>query len=379
MIALLVASQWKRIIYLISQDFWLLVLVSIAVFSVAWSVAPGSTLPSIRGLIRLSLYGVYLAARYSLSEQMTLIGVVCLLSGLFSILIAVGNPTQGTQVLQGQTVWKGIFPHKNFLSRVMTMSSLLFLNFATDRSQQRNKLFVWTGLIVSIFLVLLTQSKTALSALSITYCLSIFYVVSRQKFRIKAALFAIVILIVSLIGLLIFGNIEYIVIDLLGKNLEFNGRLPLWQLGLDKALERPWLGYGYDAFWNSDESIYVINNSWGKSFANHNTSSNFNIHNGYLELFISLGFIGTFVYLLCFVRDLVKAFIIINVKKDSQAFWLLQYLVFTLLFNMAVGSTILAASNILWSIYISISLAITSSFKKLSRRTSMRMLKENQF
>lgn len=379
MIALLVASQWKRIIYLISQDFWLLVLVSIAVFSVAWSVAPGSTLPSTRGLIRLSLYGVYLAARYSLSEQMTLIGVVCLLSGLFSILIAVGNPTQGTQVLQGQTVWKGIFPHKNFLSRVMTMSSLLFLNFATDRSQQRNKLFVWTGLIVSIFLVLLTQSKTALSALSITYCLSIFYVVSRQKFRIKAALFAIVILIVSLIGLLIFGNIEYILIDLLGKNLEFNGRLPLWQLGLDKALERPWLGYGYDAFWNSDESIYVINNSWGKSFANHNTSSNFNIHNGYLELFISLGFIGTFVYLLCFVRDLVKAFIIINVKKDSQAFWLLQYLVFTLLFNMAVGSTILAASNILWSIYISISLAITSSFKKLSRRTSMRMLKENQF
>ena len=59
------------------------------------------------------------------------------------------------------------------------------------------------------------------------------------------------------IGLLALGILQFLVsngldtlFELLGRNADISGRLPLWEVTLEYVKTRPWLGFGYEAFWS---------------------------------------------------------------------------------------------------------------------------------
>jgi O-antigen ligase len=86
--------------------------------------------------------------------------------------------------------------------------------------------------------------------------------------------------------------------------MEFNGRLPIWTLMVDKVSERPWFGYGYAGFWTSDEAMVILTNTWAASTASEGIR--FNAHNGYLDMVLQLGFSGLLLYLLSFLTCLIE-------------------------------------------------------------------------
>jgi hypothetical protein len=75
------------------KDFLIWVLVGIALASAIWTVAPDITLRRSLLLLGTTLFGIYLAMRYSLREQLQLLswalGLVILLSIVFAIGIAI--------------------------------------------------------------------------------------------------------------------------------------------------------------------------------------------------------------------------------------------------------------------------------------------------
>ena len=130
-VAILVLSffRWRQFIdIVISNGKLLLLLVGIASTSVLWSVEPEVTLRQSVGLICTTLFGVYIAVRYDLGQQLRLLAWTLGIAALLSLVFALALPSYGffdEGGGRGET-WLGIYEHKNALGRIMVLGALVF-------------------------------------------------------------------------------------------------------------------------------------------------------------------------------------------------------------------------------------------------------------
>ena len=254
---LIITRRWKRLIYIATTEIYLLILVSVAIASIFWSANPSNTAYQARLLLRPTIFGVYLAMQYTPREQIRLlswtIGIIMILSLASSLLF----PSYGIQEINGTLAWRGIYTHKQLFGRQMGFAASLFIINIFDK--RSNRWIAIIGLSLGFALILLSKSKSGL--IFFLFSLVIIPIYNFNKLRkIRLLLFLILLLIFSIVSFLVTVNFEYIVVDFLGKDIELNGRLPLWTLAIEKGLEQPWLGYGYRGFWSSDVSDSVLYN-----------------------------------------------------------------------------------------------------------------------
>lgn len=362
-VGFLVALRWKRVLHAATQELPLLLLHVLAVLSIIWSAAPDVTENEIKALGRVALFGVYLAARFSLKEQMKLLTAVLAVGVVTSLIAVVAFPSYGIHT--GDTLagaWKGVFVFKNLFAYMMATSSLLFLLILLN-TEKHKPLF---GLLLcsSIGLLLGSQGRTALAALTVVVSTLPTYWFLKQHYKLRVLFFTAGIFTSSVTITVLISNLEFVVVDLLGKNLELNGRFPIWNLMLEKAWERPWLGYGFAGFWTSDASDSVFSLSWA-SLA-RTAGVRFNSHNGYLELLLQLGIVGLVLFAVSLFSITSKTIYLLLRVKTLELFWVLQTISLMMLLNVADSIGILAI-NSQWSLYISFSLSIASQYSRVSR------------
>ena len=75
------------------------------------------------------------------------------------------------------------------------------------------------------------------------------------------------------------------VFALIGRDMSFTGRLPLWEMSLQAARVHPLLGYGYNGFWTDDSR--AVQYIWAMI-----TWKAPSAHNGYLDIVLQIGLIG---------------------------------------------------------------------------------------
>jgi O-antigen ligase len=67
-----------------------------------------------------------------------------------------------------------------------------------------------------------------------------------------------------------------------------SGRLPLWQEAWKAALKRPWLGHGFEAYWDAKNiRKYTDQFHWQIPHA----------HNAYIDFVLAVGFVGLAAYM----------------------------------------------------------------------------------
>ncbi|MBD0261981.1 MAG: O-antigen ligase family protein, partial [Tolypothrix sp. Co-bin9] len=165
---LLLVTQRKNFLLVAQKDFLIWVVVGIALASAIWTVAPDITLRRSLLLLGTTLFGIYVAMRYSLQEQLQLLSWALGLVILLSIVFAIGLPSYGLMGIQEGGVhagaWRGVMSHKNLLGRLMVLSSVVFLFVAISdsNSNSRYRRFSWIGYVLSIILIVVSTSKTAL-------------------------------------------------------------------------------------------------------------------------------------------------------------------------------------------------------------------------
>jgi O-antigen ligase len=115
--------------------------------------------------------------------------------------------------------------------------------------------------------------------------------------------------------------------------------------------KRPWLGYGYNAFWQGWEgpSAYVL------LIAHFDP---LNAHNGYLELWLNLGLLGVVVFVLVYLRAAIRAITWARLTKDIAGLWPAAYLTYILLYNLT-ESGILTRNSITWVLFVTVILSIS--------------------
>lgn len=98
-----------------------------------------------------------------------------------------------------------------------------------------------------------------------------------------------------------------------------SGRIPLWKKSLEFASERPFLGYGYDAFWVPErlESLSEVL-GWGIT----------GTHNGYLNLVLGTGVIGAGLFISILFMGLRRLTLAYEATSDRYLLFGIMILVF---------------------------------------------------
>ena len=95
-------------------------------------------------------------------------------------------------------------------------------------------------------------------------------------------------------------DIKQILLRLLNRDETLTGRTEIWEKVLEIGTN-PLIGTGYHSFWLGDRAAKF----WEEYYWHPNQA-----HNGYLEIYINLGYLGVF-FLLCLVFNAYK-----NISKD---------------------------------------------------------------
>jgi O-antigen ligase len=325
----------------VSKEYLAVGLVLLAVVSTLWSDDPSLTLRRSIALVLTCLFGVYLGSRFSFREQLQLLAGVAAVCVAFSVpfgILGVGHPVEDIS-----DAWYGIFVHKNVLGRMMVLSILIFSITANAESKKRLRYWVGTGLAFT--LLLLARSTTSLAVLgAMLGFLACCSVLRRPNASmIKASLAVIVISAVAVHWAS--QNMEDI-LALFGKDMTLTGRIQLWLLSVVMALQRPWLGHGYNAFWlgpgsTSERILTVV--QWDAPHA----------HNGLLELWLELGVVGVALFLAGFTAYLVRAISFFRAQRAPENVWPLCFLVFMFVSNLT-ESDFLGRNTIFWIVYIAV-------------------------
>lgn len=361
-VATLVGLHWKRLSWVAIRDIPCLLMVGTALASILWSANIGTTLDGSRGLLRTFLFGAYLATRYSLKEQ---IKILTWVFGIFAILSLVIPLIIPSYWLSGG--WRGICPHKNIFGSTMTIAAITFL-VAVLREQKSNW-YIWSGFILSAILVVLSRSSNALVNFLFLILLMPIYKIIKQHYKLRVVILSLVCILAGSLAFLVISNLDTILVDIIGKDMTFNGRIPVWNLILEQVQKRPLLGYGYNAFWSSDAGLDVILNSWASHSRGHLSLSDqsFNAHSAYFETLAELGFIGISLYAISLLTVLIRSSILLIITKKIEFFYCFLFVLFTCVANFAaVYFQSFSANSTFSCIYISICLSTAIEWKRIN-------------
>lgn len=346
----LLVLRWKKSLYVVKKEWTIWLLIGIACVSVIWSFIPKLTPNRSMALAGSTLFGFYIAARYSIRDQLKLLSWSFATIVILSLLMVIIIPTYGTMsygVHAGS--WRGIYTHKNWLGRVMTISGIVFLILAMSEKQQR--WLYWLGLGCSFCLLLLSKSSS-----SIVNCVTIFsiipiYSIIRWRYLIVMPIIAGIAMIGSSF-LLWFNENSTVLLGSIGKDATLTGRTEMWPHIIEMIAKQPWLGYGYNGFWHDWDSPGAT--VW---YAAKWTAPN--AHNGILDLLLQLGLLGTIVFSIGFCLTLVRGVSWLRTDKSWYSFWPITYPTYLILANVS-ESFLLNFNDLFWVLYVSVAFSLAT-------------------
>jgi O-antigen ligase len=342
--------RWKKVILLLTKDKHTWIFTIFIFCSFLWSELPGDSLPACVTALGASAFGLYLATRYTLKEQLELLSWTYVLIVVLSLLFIVAIPEYGIMGGIHQGAVRGIYTHKNIFGQMMIIGTIVFLIRALDKQKLFGQNWIlWFFFGTAFTLTVLTKSSTAVSNVSIMTCLVFVYRTFRWRYEalITSALAAILIGFISFI--FVTNNKEYL-LTAMGKDPTLTGRTELWSLVWDKIQEQPWFGYGIGGFWNGLDgpSQYVQLGVRVKVVYSHN---------GFLDMWLTIGIIGMLLFAIGFIFNALKALRWIRLSNSIESLWPLLSLTYLLLANVT-ESPLLLFNNLLWVLYVTVSFSL---------------------
>ncbi len=282
LIAALAALRFQHVARVVVGTPFLCALVALALASTLWSVDPALTARRAAAVAATTLFGLYLAARWDWTRLLTLLGVMWL--GLAGASLAAGLAAPSFGVVDEIHVgaWRGVWWEKNAFGSHMAQAALIFGVLAFMTPARRRVWLCATALAGA--LVLLSTSKTALVALLVAGAALGFGVLSKRGPALAIPAIAIA-LCLGAVAAVALATAPDAVAGLIGRDATLTGRTEIWAALEEPMSTRPWVGFGYGAFWAVDsEPAYWIRRTleWEAPTA----------HNGWIELRLGLGFAG---------------------------------------------------------------------------------------
>ncbi len=332
---------WKTI----WQVRWVIALASLAVLSALWSVDPSLSFRRGISVGATALFGLYFASRYPLSDQLRMLARMCGISMVCSLVFGLLGLGQSGD---GAVGWFGIYVQKNSLGRMAVLSALVFWYVA--KIDARVRWAAWTGVLLCLVLIYLSNSTTASIGVALLIAAQVWLRAFRRSKRLGVAL-------LGLGAVLGVAALRWALMNMrtasgaMGRELSMTGRVHVWIFASFMALQRPWLGYGYYAFWEgmngpSARILVALNNGIPHA------------HNGFIDLWLALGLVGVGIFAIGFITYLRRAFSCLDWSSPDSS-WPLMYIGFFVIFNLT-ESSLLVPDSLFWALYAATALSVSA-------------------
>lgn len=257
---------------------------TIAAASWLWSIEPGICLRRLIVVACCASAALGIARRFTMREICLLVlatvGPLILIGIAAEIRLGAFRPWAGDYRLSGSV-------HPNTEGMYLTTLALAALGLARSPDTRRRG-WMWAIFAASLLLILLTKSRTG-TASTFAAIGCVFLIQTSLQFKLSAGVAWMGASLAGLWLLFVAGYdplVDFHNALLLGRAEEsdtLSGRAFIWPAVWYFIARRPWLGYGYESFWNP-RNIDTISDEvgWGLREA----------HNGYLDILLSTGAIG---------------------------------------------------------------------------------------
>jgi O-antigen ligase len=305
--------------------------------SSVWSLDPSITARRSLAVVMTSVFGLWLAARFSWRDLIRLTACMFAVLALGSFIAGAVFPGFGVMHEIHPGAWKGLWWEKNTLGAMMAWGSLSFCAAAAaaPNAAERRAWILFLGL--AFLLVLLSTSKTALLASLICIGGPVGIALARRGFGFAAsAIFILLLGVAALIGVLLVG--PGVILEALGRDATLTGRTEIWAVLTGQIADRPLTGYGYGAFWEvKDGPAFWVRQetAWPVPTA----------HNAWLETALAIGVPGA-----AFAFVLVLWGLAIAARRlftGFSAYWALPFLASWLVVSFS-ESNLLEQNGLIW-------------------------------
>jgi O-antigen ligase len=342
LILLRLLARWRATIRVLQSDLFLLALNAIVFLSFIWSIDPTRTITGLRGeYVQAVLIALFLATRFTLSQQVRLITVGLSITAVVSFLVGVLIPTIGIHQDIHLGAWRGVYNHKNyFATSIVTLWAVCLAQVLSP--QERRPWHI--GLLdLCVGLLMLSTSRTGLVLLIAVMGIIVLYRHYRWR-GMRTMLTLYLVIVIAALGITVLITAWDQILTGLGRDPTISGRIPIWELlRSDYIPRKPLLGYGRGAFWYSPEVL-------GR-FARELAFLPTHAHNGWYDMLIDVGFVGLGFYLLSAVLAWTRAFKLAYISNNAASIWPLAFLTIAFL-NNYTESYMLTRTNFLWMFYM---------------------------
>lgn len=325
---------------------WLTALIGMACLSVLWSISPATTLRGLVHFLGCTALGLLLGRALSLRGLILFLARLALTIAVVS-LIAVALFPSARGVPPWDYVWRGIFSHKNALGSGCAILLPLVTHAAFAERGARRLLFS-VGTLGLLILLAASFSRTSQIIAGIALCnLGLAVALPSRQQAWASASTAVFLFTVVGLPLLFSTALPGLFFESIGRQPTMSGRVPLWQTVWPWVEQRPWLGFGYSAFWDPlSRRVFEI------SLAPDIQYIPFYSHNGVIEVLLGLGAVGLALLSMVYLQVFVAIFR--TMRKRPEALDLapvLITLISFLLLNMT-EAPVLQQNSLAWIIFV---------------------------
>lgn len=339
-IVLLVLRRPRLVLQQVMAVPWLVLFALLAIASTAWSLDPVLTLRRSILFTLAGLFGLYFAARFSPVRQFAILRLAIVAAALATIAVVFLVPSLGFDHSAGHsTDWQGIFTQKNACGRAMVLGATVVL-FGERLMPVR-----LACLALFLFVLVRSGSRGAWIVGATVLLLWLFVFLGRRAgagLRLVLGLGAPPLALALFVaGILFYPRLA----PLLGRDATLTGRTAIWREVLHFVALRPWLGYGYDAFWRGMQGPSLQVSASVHFVVVH-------AHNGFLEIVLELGAIGLLLFLAGWARAASNLWPAWRRGEIGRLAWPLAVLVLILIYDLD-ENTLLIYNGLFWVLYVS--------------------------
>lgn len=328
----------KTALFLILKEKWTLILCTWVLASTLWSVGPGETIRRALALVGTSIVGLYIGMRFEPKQQLKMIALIAGIGAVGSLAAGLLFPGIG---VTADGSWQGVYFPKNSLGRMMALSAICFALLALG--QRRHRPVRIAMFLLSCLLLVLSKSATAVVVCFLVFALFPFRKLLYLRPRTFAAVSLVGGVVVAGLALWTADHLDDLLLSL-GRTSSLTGRIPLWGYVIKAIGDRPLMGYGFGAFWNSWAGERVSDAAAWEVAVPH-------AHNGFLEMGLGIGFIGLAILGIGMVTNFISAVRVARSSPEVDQAWPLLLIIFTVLYNLTETS-LLAVNSLMWMAYV---------------------------
>lgn len=302
-------ARRREVLKLVGANWLVLLFFSYCLLSTLWSDFPGAAFRKwIRSLGDPVMVLILLTDANPMAALQRLLARAGFLLLPLSVLLIKYYPALGRAYNNSwEPMYTGVTDNKNTLGMICLVVGIgftwrLFEHYRAKGEAGRGRFLFADGAILAMILWLLRMAHSVTSACCLAMGAVLLAVTQRSAQRQKlGVLHLLVAVLLSIPVFALFFDSGGGLVESLGRNPTLTGRTEIWRQVLGMA-RNPLVGTGFESFWLGDRFREMSDN-------NPNATLN-EAHNGYIEIYLNLGWCGV---------TLVAALIVTGYRKVMAA------------------------------------------------------------